>query len=178
MEEFVKKLKKGDVQAFEKLVKEYQKKIYSTCCMLLSDAEDAEDAVQDVFIKIYNNISSFNEKSLLSTWIYKITQNTCYDYLRKKKNVVFDEIPETLADDKFLTPEQAMEKMENVELVRECIKEIPLKYRTVLILREFDDMSYGEIADACDISEGTVKSRIYRAREYLLKLISEKGNKF
>lgn len=176
MEEFVRKLQKGESQAFEKLVADYQQKIFSTALMLLSDREEAMDVVQDVFVKIYTSISSFNGKSSLSTWIYKVAQNTCYDHLRKRKNVLFEELSDNETDNKFTSPEEALEKLEDIKLVRECIKKLPVKYRSVLILREFEDLSYSEIAEICDISEGTVKSRIYRGREHLLKLISEKGN--
>jgi len=173
MDEFLKKLRSGDGAAYEELVNKYNQKIFSLAFSLVSDREDALDITQDVFIKIYNSIASFSEKSSLSTWIYTVTKNTCYDYLRKRQRTTTEEIPDDLASDIEITPEAMLEKLENKRLVRECINKIPLKYKTPLILKEFQNLSYKEIAEICDVSEGTVKSRIYRAKDYLLKLISE-----
>lgn len=166
-------LKNGNADAFEVFVNDYQGKIFSICAGMLPCKEDALDVTQEVFIKIYNNIRNFNEKSSLSTWVYRIAKNACYDFLRKKHYNIESEIPENIADDKNLLPEDILEKVEDVKTVRMLIKEIPVKYRMPLLLREYENLSYDEISKVLQISEGTVKSRIYRAKEYLLKLLSD-----
>ena len=175
MDDLVLRLKKGDQNAFDELCLEFQQKIFSLCCSLCGNYDDALDITQDVLIKIYKGISSFKGDSSLSTWIYRITKNACYDFLRKNKKNPDEEIPDNFVS-QSLTPEEMTIKNENIELVRKCIDKIPAKYKLPLILREYRQLSYSEIADILEISEGTVKSRIFRAREYLLKLISESGN--
>lgn len=177
MEETVKKLKKGDNQAFEKLFEEYQQKIYALSFSLLQNREDALDVLQEVFIKIYNKISSFNGESSLSTWIFTITKNTCYDHLRKNKRNPEEEIPENVTDTSPL-PEDILQRKEARKAVRAALDTLPPKYKTVLLLREYGDLSYGEIAAVMKMSEGTVKSRISRARDYLLKEILKNGELF
>lgn len=177
MEEFIKKLKHGDEKAFEMLVNNYQQKIYSLAFSSLGNKEDALDIVQEVFIKIYRGISMFNGDSALSTWIFRITKNTCYDFLRKKRKNIDEEIPDDLADDMPLPEDIAEQKFER-ETVKTCLDKLPPKYKMVLLLREYQDLSYSEIAKILDISEGTVKSRISRAREYLLNEIIKNGELF
>ena len=177
MDNLTEKLKKGDREAFEALISEYQQKIYALSFSLLGNHEDALDTVQEVFIKIYKNISSFNGDSALSTWIFRITKNACYDHLRKNKKFIEGEIPENMADASPL-PDEVFQKKEVRRAVREALHSLPTKYKTVLLLREYEGLSYGEISKVLDISEGTVKSRISRAREYLLKEISKNGELF
>jgi len=169
----IEELKKGDSNAFELLVKEYQNKVFSVCVGVLSNREDALDVTQEVFIKIFNGISKFNEESSLSTWIFRITKNACYDLLRKRRYDFESEIPENIVDDKRPLPEDIITRLERIDVVRQLIKKIPVNYRTPLILREYENLAYGEIAKILEISEGTVKSRIFRAKEYLIKLVSE-----
>ncbi len=171
MDEFTEKLKRGSGEAYEKLVSDYKARIFSVSMGMLGNREDAQDATQEVFIRIFRSIRSFKGDSALSTWIFRITKNVCIDTLRKNKAVFEDEIPETLADTSLPTPEEALVLSQKRELVKKCINELPLNYKTVLLLREYEGMSYSEIAETLEISEGTVKSRISRAREYLLKLL-------
>ena len=171
MDDFTEKLKKGNSEAFEKLVGDFKARIFSMSMGMLGNREDALDATQEVFIKIFRSISSFKGDSSLSTWIFRITKNVCIDTLRKNKAVFEDEIPETLADTSLPTPEEALLLCQKKDLVKSCIKKLPLNYKTVLLLREYEGMSYSEIAETLEISEGTVKSRIARSRQYLLKLL-------
>lgn len=174
MDEFTKKLKSGDSDAFEKLVSEFKKRIFSLSMGMLGNREDALDATQEVFIKIYRSVGSFKGESALSTWIFRITKNVCIDFLRKNRAVSEDEIPETLPDTALPSPEEALLLCQKRDLVKSCIKELPVNYKTVLLLREYEQMSYSEIAQTLEISEGTVKSRIARARQYLFKLLKSK----
>ena len=177
MDNLTEKLKKGEEEAYDILISQFQQKIYALSFSLLGNHEDALDTVQEVFIKIFNKISSFNGESSLSTWIFRITKNTCYDHLRKNKKNIEGEIPENMADASPM-PDELFQKKEVRMAVRAALSSLPPKYKTVLLLREYEALSYGEIAKVLDISEGTVKSRISRAREYLLKEISKNGELF
>lgn len=173
MDEFLKKLKSGDNSAFEKLCSDYQQKIYSLAFGMCGNREDALDITQEVLIKIHRGIKSFKGDSSLSTWIYKITKNACYDFLRKNKVNVDEGLTENFVDISVPSADELIILKEKKELVRKFIKQIPVKYKMPLLLREYRGLRYNEIAEILEISEGTVKSRIFRAREYLLKLISE-----
>lgn len=172
---------KGSKEAFEGLVKEYQNRIYSLCYRYSGSNEDALDLAQEVFIKVYRNIGSFEGRSSFSTWIHQIAANTCKDFLRKKKNVFevsLDEgflndkeesfTPEILKDDK--TPEFHYEEQEKLFHLQESLIKLKPEYRVLLLMREFEDMSYEEIAKESGLSMGTVKSRLSRARTALKEL--------
>ena len=173
MDDLIKKIAKGDKSAFEKLVSEYQSRIYSLCFGFLSNREDALDITQEVFIKIYRSASSFKSESKLSTWIYSITKNMCIDFLRKQKKYSHQELPNILPDMDTPSPQEIAEKAENRETVRSAVAALPEYHRLVILLREYEGLSYSEIAEILSISEGTVKSRISRARAYLLKILTE-----
>lgn len=173
LEDLVLKIKEGDNLAFEKLCNLYQQKIYSLAFGLCGSREDALDITQDVLVKIYRGIASFKGDSSLSTWIYRVAKNTTYDFLRKNKKNIEEELPENFQDSSVSSPEDSVIKNEKIEFLRTLIEKIPIKYKTALLLREYQGLQYSEIAAILEISEGTVKSRIYRAREYLLKLIYE-----
>ena len=176
--------KKGDRNAFEYLVRQYQNKIYTLCYRYTGNHEDAGDLAQEVFIKLYRNISKFEGRSSFSTWIYQIAGNTCKDFLRKAKNKtefsleeeIFNEgesfNPQILKDE--TTPERQYEEKEKIKILKDAIAKLNPEYRMVLIMREFQDMSYEEIAKQTDTSVGTVKSRINRGRNVLKKLFSDR----
>ena len=172
MDNFTEKIKHGDKSAFEELVTQYQSKVFSLCMGLVSNREDALDLTQEVFIKIYRNAKSFKGDSKLSTWIYRITKNTCIDFLRKEKRITLEELPDFAADP-APSPFETVAALEDREKVRAAIAKLPVNFRSVLLMREYADLSYEEIASAAEISVGTVKSRISRARAMLYKILSE-----
>ena len=185
--ELVRLLKKGDRNAFNELISEYQNRVINIAYGMLSDADDALDASQEVFIKIFKNIDSFKEDSSLTTWIYRICANVCKDFLRKRmrtgKTVSIyatdDENNEILKiPDSASTPEERSEQAELQSLIREAMVELGEVARTVLVLCDIEGMSYDEIAAILKLPVGTVKSRINRARQALRKKISEKRELF
>lgn len=178
MDDLAARIQNGDAEAFEQLVQEYQHKVFSLSAGILSNRDDALDVSQEVFLKIYRSINTFKGDSSLSTWIYRITKNLCIDFLRKRKRLSENELPDIVTDDTAPSPEDAAILLERRELVRACINELPINYKTVLLLREYRQLSYAEIAQVLEISEGTVKSRISRAREHLLKIIHTKKELF
>lgn len=180
----VKKAIKGNKNALEKLIIKYEKKVYNIAYQIFGNEHDANDMAQEVFIKVYKSLHKFNFKSTFSTWIYRITVNTCIDEYRKKsKNSKVEYMDETIKQqdsiiqkqfiDKGLTPEEEIIKNENIKFVRESIDELKEDYRIIIILRDIKGYSYENIADILDISIGTVKSRISRARSKLKKIIKE-----
>lgn len=167
--------KKGDRSAFNELVRQYQNKVVNIAYGTLSLREDAEDAAQEVFIKVYRNISSFKEDSALSTWIYRITVNTCNDILRKRmgeKTVSVygdgDDAEPSIPDSSLLPDEAAMRK-ETQKEIRRAISMLKEEYRLVITLFDLEGMSYDEIAGIIQSPVGTVKSRLNRARSQLRK---------
>lgn len=164
----------GDENAFEELVKLYEKTVYNLCCRVTGDREEAFDLSQETFIKAWHAISLFQFESKFATWLCRIASNTCIDYLRrqkKKKNLSLTSLDDEdtayqreIADHQF-DPAVMLEKSADQELVRRAFRELLEQDRLILSLRAVQDMSYAEIGEALDLKSGTVKSRIARARE-------------
>ncbi len=176
---YINKFKEGDRAAFEKLVLKYQDKIYNLCRHILGNAQDAEDAAQDAFIKAYQNLDSFKPDASFYTWLYRIAVYTCLDY---KKRPFFESIfkssPESEGDE-FIrepvsdepSPEKMYESKQLGQVLRKSLVTLSPKLRTVIILKEIEGLPYEEIGEILDVSIGTVKSRISRAREELRELM-------
>ena len=168
-------IQSGDRQAFNELVIKYQQKIINTSFAMLSDYEDACDAAQEVFVKVYRSINSFRGDSSLSTWIYRITKNVCSDFLRKRRESTLsidnDDTALQVSDDSYL-PDKTTERNEVHKLLMKAISELDENSRIVLVLYEMDDLSYDEISEVLNLPIGTVKSRLKRAREKLKNILS------
>ena len=188
MSGLVERLKKGDRDAFDELIREYEKQVINIAYGMLSDHDDAIDAAQEVFVRIYKSIGTFKGQSSLKTWIYRITANICSDMLRKRQRTAqtvsiypSDEdeksVLSELADDDP-TPEEALELTERQRAVREAIASLSPDFRAVITLCDIDGCSYEEAAAALSIPYGTVKSRLNRARNALRKKLSEKMELF
>lgn len=158
---------------FEKLVGEYTPFVMSVCLSYMKNREDAEDACQEVFLKIWKTKSAFEDRSKYTTWLYSIARNTCLDLLKKNSKHLHEEIPEALPDQNG-TPEKSYIAKEFEESVYSALGLLDTDMKAVLLLREKAGMSYSEIAETLGIAEGTVKSRISRAREMLLKKLEGK----
>lgn len=173
--ELIEKCKDSDTNAFENLILIYEAKIYNLCFYILKNKEDALDASQEVCIKIYKSISKFKGDSKFSTWVYRVTYNTCIDHVKKRK----DDIPY----DDFINSENNMENkidgiIESRELkheIKSCIMKLNEDFRTIVILRDIDGLSYQEIATILKIEVGTVKSRLSRARDTLKNELIKNG---
>jgi RNA polymerase sigma-70 factor (ECF subfamily) len=180
-EEIIKKAQDGDINAFEILVENHKNNIYKIAFSMVQNHHDATDIAQIALIKVYENLSKFTFKSSFSTWLYRITVNSCLDEIRKRKkasdlNITIndEENPFEIEAD-TLTPEESYEKKELKKLVWENIQKLSDKYKRVIILRDINGLSYTEIAKIERCSEGTVKSRINRARISLKELILKDG---
>ncbi len=158
---------------FEELVARYTPFVMSVCLSYMKKREDAEDACQEVFLKIWKTKAVFEDKSKYTTWLYSIARNTCLDLLKKNAKHIHEEIPDTLHDSDN-SPEKSVIDREFEETVYSALETLDTDMKTVLLLREKASMSYTEIAELLGIPEGTVKSRISRARETLLKKLEGK----
>lgn len=171
----------GDAEAFETLIIKYEKTIFNIALRMMKSHEDAKDVAQNVLIKIYNNLSNFKGDSLFSTWIYRITVNTCIDEIRKNKRkseISMDDEDTGLGrviSDTAVNPEQSVIHSESYNAIIETINELPEEYRAVITLRDIQGFAYSDIADITECSLGTVKSRISRARGKLKELLLQKG---
>lgn len=160
---------------FSVLYSRYASKIYGKCLTILKDEAMAEDATQEIFMKIFLNLSRFEEKARFSTWIYSITYNYCIDYLRRKQkhgNVFSDDEIEKAADVAEDVSDVALMELE-VKQLRNILDEMPPGDRTILLMKYQDDMSIREIAEILNKSESAVKMKIKRAKEKAQKLKEE-----
>jgi len=171
----------GDAQAFEKVVELYQHRVYGICLRMLANPQDAQDAAQDTFIKVYRNITSFKQQAQLSTWIYRIAVNTCTDVLRRRRvTASFDAMVEEGFDVASDAPDGdgALDTAFVQEHLAEAIAQLPEEQRTVIVLRDVQGLSYEEVAGAVEANLNTVKSRISRGRKALRKILCSGGELF
>lgn len=182
----VDRAKNGDASAFGALVEKYSSFVYRTVFYDIKNREDAEDLSQDVFIKAYGALNGFRYDSEFSTWLFRICKNTVYDYLRKYgknktvslSDMTYDEDGEKEAEipdaSGAFEPEKQVISNETSRAVQEAIRQLAQEHRDVIVLREIEGYSYAEIADILSLEEGTVKSRLSRARGALKKLLEDK----
>jgi len=183
--EIIQKVIDGDRNAFEELVITNQKNVYNLALKMTRNEEDALDLSQEAFIKAFNQLSNFRGESRFSVWLYRLTYNLCIDFLRKKKpdaNTISlnyeddnnEAAPLEIPDLRNL-PEDSAIRSEMRETIDKGIEELPSKHREVLVMREITGMSYDEMADTLNVSVGTIKSRLARARLKLVEILMEKG---
>lgn len=159
----------GGERGMKDFVERYYGRVYNLCYSFVRDRDEACDLAQDVFVKLLDRIESFRGEADLSTWIYRIGVNTCIDSLRKRKRRAAEPFDERYHD--VAHADDFAERSAVSEMVRDALMELPVKYRTVVILREFEGRSYREIAEVLECSVGTVESRLFRARELLKRIL-------
>lgn len=183
----VERIQSGDKDAFREIVEKYQRKVYAICYGMLKDSESSMDVSQEVFIKVYRYIAKFNQQSSFYTWLYRITVNMCIDYIRKNSKMQKVEYDDALSHgdgdgqgEEYLLPsrlgihpDKVYGRKELRQKMLEAMETLNEKHRTILILREVEDLSYEEIADVLNISKGTVMSRLYHARRYFQAALQE-----
>ena len=183
--EIILRVRAGDTDAFEALVLEHQNKVYSLALRMVGNEEDARDMAQEAFIRAFNSLASFRGESKFSVWLYRLTSNICIDFLRgraKRRTVSLNwededgEEGELEIPDERFSPEARLERTELRESVRRGLDSLSPEYREILLLREINGLSYDEISRALNLEEGTVKSRIARARLALRKFLVSSGN--
>ncbi|MEW6661484.1 MAG: RNA polymerase sigma factor [Bacillota bacterium] len=175
--DLIKQSKQGDVQAFECLVLQYQRQVYSVAYRFMGNHEDASDLAQEAFVRAFQSISKFREEASFKTWIHHIVANVCRDELRRRNRhpvsslnePVFMEDSEVYRQtaDWSMAPDRLYEHKETQVYLHNLINSLSPEFRMVVVMRELQGFSYEEIAAIMDCSLGTVKSRLSRARQAL-----------
>ncbi len=180
---WVEALKKGDAEAYEKLVREQTPILLAVTRRILRDEEEAKDAVQEAFVSAFKAIGGFDGQAKLSTWLHRIAINAALMKLRKRprgrERPIDDLLPKYMDDGHMLEPaadwdvlpETAVQNRETADLVRRSIDQLPDTYRTVLLMRDIEQLDTAETAEILDVSTNVVKVRLHRARQALRTLL-------
>lgn len=167
----------GDQEAFAQLLERYANQIYRLCYRMLGNQHEAEDAVQETFLRVHMNLDRYDGNYKFSTWIFRICTNLCIDRLRKRKKTAYS-LDSQMNDEegtdgyaflesKELTPEAQLILSESQRTVRRLIDDLPEKYKSIIVLRYLQDLSVKEISEVTGMPESTVKTRMHRGRELL-----------
>lgn len=184
MEDMIARATRGDEKAFEILVNDTQKMVYNICLKMAENPEDALDLSQETYLKAWRALPQYKGESKFSTWLCRIASNTCLDFIRRQNR---KKEPDTVSLEEELSlsrqiadysrdPGRLLEASAEKEMVREAFSRLPEEERLLLSLRAFEEMSYEEIGNALDLKPGTVKSKIFRAREKIRRNLSEKSS--
>lgn len=183
----VERAARGDHPAFAELVNTYQKRVYTLALRMSRNAEDAFDLSQEIFLRVYKSLTFFKGESSFSTWLYRLAYNACLDHARRAarrreqplvtRDADGEEHAADWADVRY-SPEAAFEKTELREAIVAAMQRLTPEHRAILILRDIEGLSYAEIAEALELEEGTVKSRLARGRESLRRVLTGRGNFF
>lgn len=176
--------KKGEIAAFETLMRAYENRVYTLALRSTGSEHDAADITQEVFLRAWRNLDSFRGDSSLSTWLYRVTANLCVDLARKKTgegasaSIDDEESPAAAVADpvRMNRPEEAAENNELRHELQYALSQLSEEHRRIVILRDVGGLSYADIARTLGLEEGTVKSRLARARAALRRILTERGN--
>ena len=182
----IEKVLAGDNNAFGELVEAYQDRVYNLALRMCGNADDAFDLAQEAFFRAWRGLSGFQFESAFSTWLFRLSSNVCLDWLRAKKRrptvsltTLDDEGEEVQLEirDPGKGPEELLLAAEDRKALAKALNELPVEYREILTLRAINDLSYEEISRILNLREGTVKSRLSRARLALRNKLLQNGNK-
>ena len=172
----------GREASFEELVRRYQRPIAAYVYRMVGDYDAALDLTQEVFIKVYNSLARYRSEFKFSTWIYKIAHNAAIDHIRRfavREQALAGgtdgERREAMIESRRLTPEQESEREERRSEIESVVQLLPAAYRELIVLRHSHDLSYDEIAEVTGLPLGTVKNRLFRAREAMRDLLVKRG---
>lgn len=173
------KLRQKDVLACKQLYMQYADAMYNVCIRILQHQTEAEDALQEAFIKVFNNIQQFRNESSIGSWIKQIVTNTCLNILKKRK-IVLNELNEDINESVPITigseSESESENDFSVDDIKKAIEVLPEGYRVVFNLFMFEDYSHRQIADLLEISESTAKTQLFKAKRKLKEILLHKKN--
>jgi RNA polymerase sigma-70 factor (ECF subfamily) len=174
--ELVEDFRRGDITAYNELVRRYQQKVYWIGRRILGTHEDADDVVQEVFIRVYENLKNFRAESGFYTWLYRIAMNLSLNTLQKKRIkdfVKYDSIIDTLEGENSRTDEPALHR-EYETLLEKAVESLPAKQRAVFMMRYYDEMSYEEMAKVLKKSVGGLKANYFHALKKVQKILRDK----
>jgi RNA polymerase sigma-70 factor (ECF subfamily) len=168
----VQRLRRGEMGALKEVYELHGKSVYRICLRLLGQASDAEDAAQEVFIRLFQRMETFNARARLSTWIHRMTVNLCLNRLEKERLRATRALPDGDAapEDPSSFAVRALEQAEARLDLERMLERLTPEHRAVIVLREIEEMPYQEIAETLDVPVGTVMSRLFRARHQLAAL--------
>lgn len=176
----IEQCRKGDTGAFRQLVERYENRIYALSCSIIGDRETAREATQDAFVRAYKALPKFEGKSSFYTWLYRIATNVCLNAAQRENrrldNISLEGLQETydIAPDRFFGAEDPGNDIERIDLrnqIQRVLNRLSPDHRAIVVLKDIEDLSQEEIAETLGISIGTVKSRLFRAREHLRDLL-------
>jgi len=174
--------KKGEQKAYAELMQRYRDSIYFMVLKMVNNKDDAMDLTVETFGKAFENLDRYKSDFAFSTWLYRIATNNCIDFIRKKRlhlvslNTIDDEGEERPMEIKseMLNPEESSIKKQQHEQLKMLVDRLPSRYKTLIMLRYYDELSYEEIAQQLDLPLGTVKAQLFRARDILQNILSKK----
>jgi RNA polymerase sigma factor (sigma-70 family) len=179
----VSRAKDGDQKAYAELMQRYKDSIYFMALKMVNNKDDAMDLTVETFGKAFENLEKYKPDFAFSTWLFRIATNNCIDFIRKKRlNVVsLHTLSEEDGEEKHmqvraegLNPEETSIKKQESEKLKNIVEQLPIRYRKLIILRYYDELSYEEIAQQLDIPLGTVKAQLFRARDLMANIINRK----
>jgi len=168
-EELIKAFQNGNDFAFVNLYNRYKNAIYIFCLKMVDEPDNAKDIVQGVFLKIYERPHQLKQAEKFKSWMFTIARNECLTYLRKVG--YSSELPDEMEDVDLILPHRDIEKDEEIILVKRAVERLKPELKEVVLLREYDNLSYKEIADVVGTTESIVKSRLFTARQKLYELL-------
>ena len=184
--ELVQQAVRGDQQAYTSLMERYENSVYHTMLRMVRNSEDATDLTIEAFGKAFCNLVSYVPRHAFSTWLFRIAINNCIDHIRRKRLVLLslDESVEAEGDSDFAdslkdrgrNPEEQIIRDQRLERMRQVIMQLDPKYRIMIEMRYFEELSYDEISVELNMPLGTVKAQLYRAKELLHDLLQKPGN--
>lgn len=179
----IKRAIQGDNDAFESLMSAYERKIYGLCLRMMGNRQDGEDAAQEAMVRIWQKLPQYRGEAAFSTWVYRVTASACTDAIRKRSLRAQPSLEAMREEgvepqDGAPTPQQAVENTERREAMQRAIAGVPEQMRSVFLLRDVHGLSVEETARALNVSSGTVKSRLSRAREKIAAALRECGTGF
>ena len=172
-EQLIEKILSGDKEAFRLLMEKYQQQVFYVAMGFVHSREDAEDITQEVFIRVFHSLGSFKEKSLFSTWLYRIALNTSINYINKnKRQKFFTEAGDNLMNlfnrnNEEKNAHQQLEATETEKSIQKAIDELPVKQRKAFILSKYEELSQRKVAEIMQTSEGAVEQLLVRAKKNL-----------
>lgn len=180
-------LDKGDQKAYAELMGRYRDSVYFMLLKMVNNKDDADDLTIEAFGKAFKRLSQYTPNYAFSTWLFKIASNNCIDFIRRKKMTTFsidctfenDEGGEMSMDIKAegLNPEENLVKKQKVKHMHEVVEKLKPRYRILVEMRYFEELSYEEIAEKLDLPIGTVKAQLFRAREFLANILKNSDGK-